>query len=211
MKKTIGIIISLILTLLILTGCSVNVDYEVKVNKNGSGDVSYIYGFSKETLESLQVKAEDMVASMQEQAEESDYTTEYYEDDEIAGFKATKHIENLEKDFSLQEAFGEQYVKDNENNKIIVKSSIFSTKVSQKGEIDLSSMDDNMKDIVKLKYTVKLPVPVCQTLSPDCLPLVPKPMIYELPAIKLLSLNDIFISKSFPLLNNENRESSILT
>ena len=163
MKKTIGIIITLVLALLVFTGCSVNVDYEVKVNKDGSGEIAYIYGFSKETLESLQVKAEDMVASMKGQAEESDYTTEYYEDDELAGFKARKHIENLEKDFSLQEAFGEEYVKDNESNKIVVKSGLLLTKVSQKGEIDLTSMDDNMKDIVKMRYTVKLPVNVSKS------------------------------------------------
>ena len=54
MKKRIGLIIMLIVILVALTGC-VNVDYEVEVNKNGSGEISYIFGFSKETLNNLQV------------------------------------------------------------------------------------------------------------------------------------------------------------
>ena len=43
MKKTIGIITILIVMLTVLTGCSVNVDYEVKINSNGSGEITYIY------------------------------------------------------------------------------------------------------------------------------------------------------------------------
>ena len=46
MKKTIGLIVTLLITLVMLTGC-VNVNYEVKVNKNGSGDISYVYALFK--------------------------------------------------------------------------------------------------------------------------------------------------------------------
>lgn len=158
MKKRIGLIIMLIVILLALTGC-VNVDYEVEVNKNGSGEISYIYGFSKETLNNLQVSAEDMVESMKEQAEENSYTVEAYENDEISGFKASKHIEDLTKDFSLQEAFGEEYVKDKENNGIKIEKGLFITKYSQNAEIDLTSMED-LSGNVKMTYKVKLPANV---------------------------------------------------
>ena len=161
MKKTIGLIIMLLIILITLTGC-VNVDYEVKVNKDGSGDISYIYGFSKETLESLQVSAEDMVESMKEQAEESLYTVEAYEDEKIAGFKAIKHINDLTKDFSLQEAFTENYVKDNENNGIKIEKSLFITKYSQNAEIDLTSMEE-LGENVKMTYKVNLPGKVKST------------------------------------------------
>ena len=158
MKKTIGLIVTLLIALLILTGC-VNVNYEVKVNKDGSGEISYLYGFSKETLKSLQVSAEDMVKEMKEQAEENNYTTEYYEDDEMAGFKASKHLNDLSKEFSLKEAFGEEYVKEDENsnNGIIIKNNFLKTKISQNAEIDLTEMKD-VASMVKMKYTVKLPV-----------------------------------------------------
>lgn len=155
MKKTIGLISMLLIMLVTLTGC-VNVDYEVKVNKDGSGDISYIYGFSKKTLESLQVTAEDMVESMKEQAEEGKYTVENYENEEITGFKATKHLEDLTKDFSLQEAFGEDYVKDNENNGIKIERGLFITKYSQNAEIDLTNMED-LAGNVKMTYKVNLP------------------------------------------------------
>ena len=156
MKKTIGILIMLIVVLFALTGCA-QINYEVKVNKDGSGEVSYIYGFTKETLNSLQVSVEDMVANMKEQAEKSEYQTEYYEDDEISGFKASKHLNDLSKEFSLSEAFGEEYVADKDNNGIVTNKSLFKTVVSQDVEIDLTSMAD-VASAVKLKYTVKLPV-----------------------------------------------------
>ena len=155
MKKTIGLISMLLIILVTLTGC-VNVDYEVEVNKNGSGEISYIYGFSKETLNNLKVSAEDMVESMKEQAEENSYTVEAYENDEISGFKASKHIEDLTNDFSLQEAFGEEYVKDKENNGIKIEKGLFVTKYSQNAEIDLTSMGD-LSGNVKMTYKVKLP------------------------------------------------------
>ena len=161
MKKTIGIIAMLLVTLVMLTGC-VNINYEVDVNKNGSGEISYIYAFSKESLKSLQVSAEDMVSSMKEQAEKSEYKTEVYEDDEYSVFKASKHVNNLETEFSFQEAFGEDYVKENENNKengIKITNNLFKTKVSQNAEIDLTSMKD-ITSVVTMKYTVKLPVKI---------------------------------------------------
>ncbi len=155
MKKTIGLISMLLIILVALTGC-VNVNYEVEVNKDGSGDISYIYGFSKETLKDLPISTDDMVESMKEQAEENAYVVEAYENDEISGFKASKHIEDLSKDFSLQEAFGEEYVKDTENNGIKIEKGLFITKYSQNAEIDLTSMKD-LSGNVDMTYKVKLP------------------------------------------------------
>ena len=94
MKKTIGLIIVLILTLITLTGCA-EINYQVEVNRDGSGEISYIYGISKEVLQQLNVSADDFVSEMKEQAQESKYQVEAYEDENIAGFKANKHIENL--------------------------------------------------------------------------------------------------------------------
>lgn len=155
MKKTIALIVMLLIALITLTGC-VNINYEVKVNEDGSADISYVYGISKETLESMQVSADEMIESMKEQAEESSYTVEGYEDDETAGFKASKHLENVNTDFSLQEAFGEEYVKDSENNGIKTEKNLLTTKYSQNAEIDLTSMED-MAQAITMTYTIKLP------------------------------------------------------
>ena len=155
MKKTIGLIIVLILTLVTLTGCA-QINYEVEVNKDGSGEISYIYGISKEVLGQLNVSADDFVSSMKEQAEESEYQVEAYEDENIAGFKANKHIEDLSTEFSLQEAFGEEYVKDTENNGIKIEKGLFVTKYSQVAELDLTTLSEDEQGIT-MTYQVKLP------------------------------------------------------
>ena len=65
----------------------------------------------------------------------------------------------MSKDFSLQEAFDEKYVKDSEGNEIKIKKNLYKTLISQSAEIDLSSMED-IASMVQMKYTVKLPVKV---------------------------------------------------
>lgn len=155
MKKTIALIILLIAILVSLTGCA-EINYEVEVNKDGSGEVSYIYGISKEVLENLNVTAEDVVSSMKEQAEDSSYKVETYEDENIAGFKANKHIADLNNEFSLQEAFGEEYVKDTKENGIKIEESLFFTKYSQNAQLDLTTLGEEEQGI-KMTYQVKLP------------------------------------------------------
>lgn len=155
MKKTIGIVLILLVMLVTLTGC-VSVNYEVKVNRNGSGDISYVYAFSQDTLKSFNISAEDMVQVMKEQAQENGYKVEPYETEELAGFKASKHLKNLNKEFSLQEAFGDEYIKDNENNTIKIEKSLFTTKYSQNAEIDLTSIQE-MASEVQMQYKITLP------------------------------------------------------
>lgn len=155
MKKTIGLIAMLIIALVMLTGC-VNINYELKVNSDGSGDISYLYTFSKESLSSLGVTAQDMIGNSKQKAEESDYKTELYEDDNVSGFKASKHLKNLSEDFSLQEAFDSQYVTDSNKNEFTFEKNMFETTISQNSEINLESMKD-IASAVTMKYTVKLP------------------------------------------------------
>lgn len=156
MKKTVGLIIMLIVMVVALTGCA-KVNYEVEVHKDGSGEITYIYGVSKGKIENSKELVEQFVGTMREQAEESGYTVELYENDEISGFKANKHIEDLSKDFSLEEAFGKEYVKDTENNKINIEKSFLTTKYSQNTELDLKSLSDTN---VEMTYKIKLPTKV---------------------------------------------------
>ena len=72
MKKTIriiSIITMLIIALVTLTGC-MNVNYEVKLNEDGSAEISYLLGYDKSFLSCFVGSAEDLkddgtVASMQ--------------------------------------------------------------------------------------------------------------------------------------------------
>lgn len=166
MKKTIGIIILLILTLITLTGCA-QINYEVEVKPDGSGEISYLYGISKDVFEYISV--DDFISEFREQAEESNYKVEAYEDDAIAGFRASKHIEDLNTEFSLQEAFGEEYVKDTEENGIKIKKGLFTTKYSQTAELDLSTISADERNYVTMTYQVKLPTKVKYTNANEVL------------------------------------------
>jgi len=167
MKKTIGLIIVLILTLITLTGCA-EINYEVEVNRDGSGEISYIYGISKDVLQQLNVSADDFVSEMKEQAEESEYQVEAYEDEKIAGFKANKHIEDLNTEFSLEEAFGEEYVKDTENNGIKIEKDLFLTRYSQVAELDLTTLNEEEQGIT-MSYQVRLPAKVTNSNATEVL------------------------------------------
>ncbi len=158
MKKTIGLITMLIIMLITLTGCA-QINYEVKVNKDGSGEIAYTYGISKDVLQQLNISAEDVISSMKEQAEESAYTVEAYENDNISGFKANKHVKDLSKDFSLQEAFGEEYVKDTENNGIKIEKGFLIVRYSQNTQIDLTTMNES-EETIEMTYKIKLPAKV---------------------------------------------------
>ena len=89
--KTLALIVITIVTLLTLTGCA-NVNYEIKLNKDGSGDVSYILGYDKSFLSSMGVTTEslandDSLDEMKEEAQEQGFTVTQYEDDNTYGFK----------------------------------------------------------------------------------------------------------------------------
>lgn len=156
MKKTIGLIIMLVIMLITLTGCA-EVNYELEINKDGSGEITYVYGISKEKIGGSTDLVEQFVETMKEQAKESGYTVEVYENEEISGFKANKHLSNLTEEFSLEEAFGEEYVKDTENNKINIEKGFWNTKYSQKAELDLTNLNDTN---IEMTYKIKLPTEV---------------------------------------------------
>lgn len=155
MKKTIGLIIMLIVMLVSLTGCA-QVNYEVEINKDGSGEITYVYGVSKEKIGNATDIVEQFVETMKEQAKEGGYTVEIYENDEISGFKANKYVTDLTTDFSLEEAFGEEYIKDTENNGIKIEKDTFTTKYSQSAELDLTNLSQEEKELT-MTYQIKLP------------------------------------------------------
>ncbi len=158
MKKVLSLATIMLIALIVLTGC-VDVNYEVTLNKDGTADVAYVYGFDKATLEQMGSTAEDMTSEMKQNAEASEYEIEPYSDDKVEGFKAKKHVENLS-DISLEEAFGSEYITDSEENRFKVEKKGSKTFYSQNAKIDLSNMDSSMASMVTMKYTVKLPTKV---------------------------------------------------
>ena len=162
MKKTISIITLLALLLITLSGC-VKVDYTTKINEDGSGEITYIYGMDKAVVESMGETDETAVAEERKKAEEAGYKTEKYEDEKVVGFKATKKVEDItEKSFAL-EIFGEDVIKNKEESKIKIDKILFWKIYKQKATVDLTEMED-MKDLgITIKYTINLPTKVTKT------------------------------------------------
>ena len=79
MKKTlknVAIIAILGIILFTLTGCA-NVDYDIKLNKDGSGDIAYVIGYDKSFLASIGVETSSLendnsFSEMEEQAKQNE-------------------------------------------------------------------------------------------------------------------------------------------
>ena len=105
----------------------------------------------------MQTTSDQLVKSQKEQAEKNGYKTEEYKDDKIEGFKATKHLNDISKEFSIEE-FGEEYI-NKEKSEITINKSLFKTQIKQNIEVDLTELND-VQSAVDIKYTVKLPVKI---------------------------------------------------
>lgn len=158
MKKTLIMSLLILSMLVLLTGC-VSVNYEVTINKDGSGKISYIYGYKKEFLESMETTSEEELENEVNSAKEQGFTVEPYEDEEYEGFKAYKEIEDITKGISLADLFGEDYVKNGEDNNIKKDGNTF----SQNAIIDLTGMKEMSNFGIVMKYSVKLPSKVKTT------------------------------------------------
>lgn len=167
MKKTIQFIAFSIMLLLLLTGCGMN--YNVQVYQDGSADVTYVAGYTKDFLKNMGSNMEELsdddFKEMTQAVSEDGYAVEKYADHDLVGFKATKHLNNVTQEMSLQNAFGEAYIKDSDENRIQIDKNFFITKYSQQANFDFSSLSKEndatkLMDTVKVKYSVTLPTKV---------------------------------------------------
>ncbi len=172
MKRVLKISLILTFILLILTGCT-NTEYNVRVNKDGSGKVNYSVEFDNEVLkETLEIKdiadedeqtkelkellalAEDVeVFSIAiEKAQENGYTTEeIIEDDNIVGYTATKEFENISEEFVIADSIVEEYVAISGDTGIKIEENFFTTKYTQSFTMDLTKGGDATNK-VKISY-----------------------------------------------------------
>lgn len=170
MKKTlknVAIIAILGIILFTLTGCA-NVNYDIKLNKDGSGDIAYVIGYDKSFLASIGVETSSLendssFSEMEEQAEQNGYTIEKYEDDNTYGFKATKHANNIQEEFDLNDEAGSN---NEETSKIMYEKTLLKTKYYQDSKVDLTDiLSDNeeaamLKAVMsqmKISYRITLP------------------------------------------------------
>lgn len=155
MKKLLSLITMMLILLVILTGC-VNINQEVTINKNGTADIACIYGFDKSSLQQLGTSAENIIDGIKQKAEENEYEIEAYSDDEVEGFRAKKHVNNLS-DISLGEIVGEEYVPNTEENQFKLQKKGLKSEYSQNAKIDLSYMDETTASMITIKYVINLP------------------------------------------------------
>lgn len=169
MKKTlknIAILAMLAIILLTLTGCA-NVNYDIKLNEDGSGDIAYTMGYDKSFLKSMGVETsavakDDSLKDMKEEAEQKGYTIEDYEDDTTFGFKASKHVNNIQEEFNVNDEVSDD---NEESGKIVYEKTLLKTKYSQDSKIDLTNMGEDedatmLKALMaqmKISYRITLP------------------------------------------------------
>ncbi len=167
MKKTLKslfLLVCLSLLLIVLTGCA-NVNYEIKLEKDGSGDVSYIMGYDKSFLSSMQIsvddiKEDDSFDEVKQEATDEGYTIEEYEDENTYGFRAYKHVSNIQNEFKIDE-------NTDVDDGIKYEKTLFKTKYSQNLALNLSDMigeEDALTKAVlgqmKISYKIVLPFKV---------------------------------------------------
>lgn len=169
--KTMLFVAMMVIVLVCLTGCA-NINYEIKLNKDGSGDVSYVIGYDKAFLTSMGVKQSDLanndkLEEMKKKAQQDGYTVETYEDDATFGFKANKAVKNIQEEFSVKNTIG---TGSEENEEINFEKSLLKTKYSQNAKMDLSipqsgtSQENAMVYAImgqmKISYKITLPFKV---------------------------------------------------
>ena len=174
MKKAvqiISIIAILAVTLITLTGC-MNINYEVKLNNDGSAEISYLMGYDKQFLKDMGIstdtlKNDETIGEAKASIESEGYTTEAYEDDNTYGFRATKSVENIE-DFDIELGLLTEGEQADENNKIKYEKNLLNTKFAQDAKLDLTNMLEESTEetsamlntmIKKMKMVYKITLP----------------------------------------------------
>ena len=149
-------------------------DYEVKVNRDGSGEIVFTYGFTEEFLEQMGTTAAEYTMDIRENAEGVGFTVEehsftdriaieeypYYEEREIAGIRARKYVHDVTQAIDLEAIFGEDRVITSGN--IEMETGMFTINVSKDGIVDLSQLEDLSNYGVHFKYSISLPVNVVE-------------------------------------------------
>src|SRR5574344_1255613 len=175
MKKTLKLLVILAGALVLLTGCA-KMDYTVDVKEDGKAEVSYIVAVENEYLESNSATSSTTSSALSstddleksniylesleteaKRAEEKGYTTKKFKDEKYTGYTITKSFNSVE-DVSLQDAFGDNIIKNSSDGKIKFEKNGSNVKISQDATFDLTQYTQGYE----IFYTVNLPVKVTE-------------------------------------------------
>lgn len=166
MKRIIKTTIVLMFMLIVLAGCT-NTEYNVKINRNGSGKVEYNIQFDKNGLEEKikengleKDSAWDLVATLEpfkniiEAAKKNGYDVEYIEEEgKMVGCKASKNYDNMQ-DFKIQDSVGDTYITITDDSGIKTEKNFFITKFSQSVTVETNKGGDVIN---KVEISYKFP------------------------------------------------------
>ncbi|ARI75702.1 EGFR-like transmembrane domain-containing protein [Halobacillus mangrovi] len=156
-----------ILALTLLTAC-VKGNYELKINKDGSGESVVTIGFEEEAYERLGERGHSMVESATEELFTQGYNVESYNEEGYIGFQATKSFEDVREAENLQATGGmtEMGVGAalSDNIDMTVEEGVFTDMYKIEAVVDLenSGLLGGMQQLVSnqldLTFTLDLPV-----------------------------------------------------
>lgn len=169
MNRIVKLVLCIVFTgilLVSLTGCA-NVNYEITLQKDGSGEITYIMGYDKSFLNSMQVsidtlKDSNSLEQTKQEATQAGYSVEEYEDENTYGFKAYKHVSNIQNEFKMMED-------SSESDAIQYEKSLLKITFSQDAKLDLSNVTGDEEDDalttailgqMKISYKIVLPFKV---------------------------------------------------
>ena len=167
MKRIIKTTIVLMFMLIVLTGCT-NTEYNVQINKNGSGKVECkiqldesiigdkIKELNMDTKSQMGlISAAEPLEPIIETAQESGYDVEEIKNEDVTvGCKLSKKFDNIS-DFKIQEAVGaDSYVTITEDSGINIEKNLFITKITQNVTIDTTIGGDVIN---KVEISYKFP------------------------------------------------------
>ena len=170
MKKTIKLMGILVVTILLLTGCNFN--SEIKLNKDGSADITYTIALTPEELSQVEQSGYSKEDLIQPEGidDKTGIQTKIYNQDGLEGNTYTKHEDNV-KDINLGEIFSgasittpydnEEEYKDIETDEVktppqfTFKKGFFANKVVLDANMDLSNADYSSYGISQ-SYNFKL-------------------------------------------------------
>ncbi len=109
-KNRLILVILLIFAVMTLSGC-IDAKYHLTVNKDGSGDLSYSMLMDQKLLAFASAYGEDgggdPLAEALNEAKASGFTIANLNENGMTGFRADKHIENLQESIEKGELFGQ--------------------------------------------------------------------------------------------------------
>lgn len=148
LSEKFGIAAGCVLLILLLSSC-VDVEYKISINSDHSADVTYQILMNPLFAGLMQGDADQgPLDSMRASAQANAYTVSDAAADDKTGFKAEKHIENLEKALSEGDPFGkisEEYPIE-PGKGIKIKKGFFSTTYTIDSDIDLTSLSPDEED-----------------------------------------------------------------